>query len=473
MDATVGGLLWFNRGWRVIALLSPVIQRPTVLRRPSLDEWNALLKPDPGQGDAVVPGRRADEPLPTSMTQVRQQVARLSYLPLDPFVASVGGSVSADQVEIPKGEATVAVALPDFYEKDVEVMMGTHNGPGAPMLVILPGIHSSGESSHNLLLRKLALERGMNYLVLPNSLSEKMLDHKPCFHPGNPRVDAMWAHQLVGKLKSQQPEYFGSISVAGYSYGGLEGANLIRLDEEGPNRLIDGGLVAFSPPENLEHSMLQLDGLRENYEDSSGTIADTGLRYKHDAKKLGYARFMESPLAKHGPGTNVDEIEIADTYGSRDGLKTMIELVDSQFDHLLPMNTPEYLHANPLEKIKMRQEHKRIVENITYAQFSDEWMSKDTWLHQQGLTPTTMAEKYSFSRAMDAIKNTPVMVLAAGDDYILAPSDVEEMRNLENHSGPLEVARVFDNGGHVSVDWNPAVAETAIDFAVAAPHLKA
>lgn len=442
------------------------------VRKPTSAQWNHLIKPEPGQAEPAVLKRRADEPLPASIDEFRQQVAALDYLPLDPFVASVGGSISANQVELPKGEQTVAVSVPEYYRDDVEVMLGVQNGPGAPMLLILPGIHSGGDSSHNLLLRKLALERGMNYVALPNSMNDAMLEDQPVYHPGNPRVDALATRQILQQLKTKFPEYFQSISVAGYSYGALHGANLIRADEESSDRLIDGGLVAISPPENLDHSMRQLDGLRQVYtEEGSATIADTGVLYKHDVKKFGYAGFMDSSLSKHGPGTNVDEIEIADKYGSRDGLKNLVERIDKQFGHnQLPMNTPEYQQANPLEKLRLRNQHKKIVDNITYDQFSDGWVCKDQWLQEQHLTPEEMAAKYSFSEAIKAVHDTPILMVGATDDYILAPQDVDRFQHLE--TGDKEIARMFSTGGHVSLDWNPKVAETLIDFAVAAPNLR-
>ena len=75
--------------------------------------------------------------------------------------------------------------------------------------------------------------------------------------------------------------------------------------------------------------------------------------------------------------------------------------MDTQSGHnLLPMNTEEYKQAGLLKKVKMRQEHKRIVENITYRQFSDQWLSQDNWLQQNHLTPEQMASKYSFSNAL-------------------------------------------------------------------------
>lgn len=445
-----------------------VISSRPPIKAPSLPEWEALIKPEPGQGEKVEIGSRADDPLPRSIADVRRQVERLDYQKLDPYVASVAGSIAASQVELPKGEEKVAVKVPEFYKEDVEVLMGFQNGPFVPMLVVLPGIHSSGTSSHANLLKKLALERGMNYVCLPNSMSKDMLEDMPIHHPGNPRVDAMATRKILENLRDQYPEFFTSISVAGYSYGGLHGANLIRLDEESPERLIDGNFVAISPPENLEHSMLQLDDLRELYKDGTATISDTGLKYKRDVKKYGYDGFYQSELSTHTTGSNVDEIEIADKYGSRDSLKELVEIVDTQFGHnLLPMNTEEYKQAGLTKKFKMRQEHKKIVENITYRQFSDQWLSKDNWLEQNHLTPGQMADKYSFTHAIEAVDQTPILTVGAADDYILNHHDVDTLRKLETSSGKLEITRIFDNGGHVSLDWNPKIAETLIDFAAA------
>lgn len=73
-----------------------ISSRPPV-KAPSLPEWEALIKPEPGQGESVVLGARADEPLPRSIADVRQQVARLDYQNLDPYVASVAGSIAARQ----------------------------------------------------------------------------------------------------------------------------------------------------------------------------------------------------------------------------------------------------------------------------------------------------------------------------------------------------------------------------------------
>lgn len=431
---------------------------------PTTQQWREIVTPQPGEGDLVEVGRRSAERPFESMAEVRERVAALTFHPIDPYVATVGCSINGERVEIPKGEQTVEVAAPDYYAETVEVLMGTHNGPGAPMLVILPGIHSSGESSHTNVFRKMALERGMNYVVLPNSLSEVMLEDKPYNHPGNPRVDAEASHQILSNLKQAYPEYFESISLGGYSYGALHGANLVRYDEEKPERLINGSLIAVSPPENLDHSMRELDGLRELYKEGAGSIPSTGLKYRQDVKKYGYENFLQSKLSERGPGSNITEIKIADKYGSRDSLMKLVENVDVGFAHnQLPRNTQEYKDAGWWQRRKMRQEHEQQVENMTYKEFSADWMSKDRWLTERGLTPAELAARYSFSEAIKAIEETPVLALVSADDYILAEQDVQAFRNLP--TGELEVVRVMNHGGHVGLTWNPEIQDTLGDFA--------
>ncbi len=457
---------------RTLAAAPPVASpRPA---EPTLAQWQDIVSPLPGHGDLVEIGKRRDEAGFVSIDDVRERVAALDYHAIDPYVASVAGSIGGERIEIPKGERSVEVFAPGHYAEGVEVLMGTHNGPGAPMMVILPGIHSTGESSsHTNVFRKMALERGMNYVVLPNSLSKVMLEDKPHYHPGNPRADAEASHEILAQLKATYPEFFAQISVGGYSYGALHGANLVRFDEEQDERLINGSMVGVSPPENLEHSMRQLDGLREKYAEGAGSIPTTGLKYRNQVKKYGYERFPESDLAGRGPGTNITEIKIADKYGSRDGLMEMIEIVDTEFGHnQLPKNTQEYKDAGWWERRKLRQQHDQQVENFTYQLFSDGWMVNDRWLDERDMTPAEMSERYSFSEAIEAIEDTPVLTLISADDYILAPQDVEALRDLESSSGDLEVIRVMDHGGHVGLSWNPEVQETLADFAVGA-HLKA
>lgn len=436
----------------------------------SKSEWIDLITPGEGEGDEVVIGKDKDDSPGLSIRETRERVAALKFHKIDPYVASIAGSVAAGRIDLPDGEEIVEMMIPDYYAEGVEVQMSTANGEDAPMMVILPGIQGSGQGSLSKAMKKLALERGMNYVTIPNSLSEEMLEDAPIYHPGNPRVDALSSEVLLDKLAEKFPKLFRQVSVAGYSYGALQGANLVRLQEETEGDLINGSLVAISPPENLDNSMRELDGLRELYKEGAGSIALTGLKYRREVGSLGYERFMESELAERGEGTNITEIKIADKYGSRDDMETTVDMVDRHFGHnLLPKHTQEYKDAGWFKRRRMRNEHAKQLKAVTYDQYSKDWMVKDKWLEEQGLTSEQVAEMFSFTNAMEVIEDTPVMMLASADDYILAEEDVVALRELEKAPGEREVVRVFDTGGHVGLPWNPTVSQAMADFAYAPP----
>jgi pimeloyl-ACP methyl ester carboxylesterase len=446
-------------------------------QEPDRDGWDDIIRPDPGDERKVDVGRRKDAATPGSIAQVRDQIDALRFHDIDPYVATVGSGVAAGQIKVPqRGESKIRMDLDPYFDKRVELFMGTHNGPGAPMLVILPGTYGSGKGSHSEILKKMALERGMNYVAVPNSLSKESLRDDPRDHPGNPRLSAVVVHKTVEILKQKFPSYFEDVSVAGYSYGALNGANLVRYEEEladsnpGMERLINGGLVSISPPENLAHSMTELDGLRELYKEGAGSIIGNGLKYKKHVKKYGYEGFLQSELAGRGTGENITEIKISDKYGSKDGLEDMVDRVDYDFGHKnLPMNKPEFWDGTEEQREEWQRQHIELLDGMTYEKYSNQYMSQDRWLKEHNLNPDQMAAEYSFSNAMKVIDDTPVMVLVSADDYILNSDDVAEFRKLEANPGELEAVRIFDTGGHVGISWNPAVQNTMADFLYAPP----
>ena len=436
----------------------------------SKSDWNKLVKPKEGQGDLVTLDRVPDGDHFETIGEARARVGQLDFHPIDPFVASIASSVAGGRVELPKGESVLELQIPEFYRDGVEVQMFTPHGEQAPMMVILPGIHGTGDGSLTLQLKKIALEKGMNYVVIPNALGHEMMEDEPLYHPGNPRVEAQAAQKVLEKLKADHPNHFETISMAGYSYGGLLGANMLRLQEEQGTNLINGSFVAISPPENLAHSMQELDGLRQVYAEDGGSIAWTGLKYRRHVAKYGYERFMESSLSQRDQTSNITEVKIADKYGSRDEHETTTNTVDEHFEHdLLPKHTEEYQEAGFFKRRRMRGEHERLLDETNYAHYSADYFSKDKWLVERGLTTDELAEQYSFTRAMEVIQKAPVMLLGSADDYILNDSDVEALRKLEKNPGDLEVVRVFDHGGHVGLLWNPEVQDTVGDFVIQRP----
>lgn len=426
----------------------------------SRDDWVRLTTPDSALLLPIRPGIGSEKDVFTSMEQVRAATDALDFHTLDPFVASVASAVDGRSVSEPDKAhvESVEILMDGYYEEPFQVEIGTHNGPDAPMLLILPGIYGTKDGTFSKQLKKIALERGMNYTIASNPLNAEMLKAKPINHPGNIQVEAEVMHGVLSRLAEQRPEYFQTVSLAGYSYGGLLAANIARYDElkgeESGVRVIKGGVVTISPPQDLSHSMLELDSLRERYAEGGGSITATGAYYSREVSRLGYERFMESDLAKRGEGTNITEIKISDHYGSRDEMKDMVVTVDEHFGHNhLPAKWPNYF------------KRRKVINEMTYASYSNEWFSKDEWLNRHGLTPEELGARNSYKAALAELDHTPVLTLLSQDDYILSPSDVETYQDLAAGSNGLEYTRVFPRGGHVGLFFNPKVKELVGDFA--------
>ncbi|MGE0493002.1 MAG: hypothetical protein AB7S38_27570 [Vulcanimicrobiota bacterium] len=441
---------------------------------PTSEQWQRLSLPGTGETRPIVPGLHADGLAPVTISETRDRMNNLTFHDIDPYVASIANSIDAGRGGGVRDEMKIKLRVLDQYDDRFDIRMGLQNGPNAPMLVILPGIYGDPGGSLTVAFKRMALERGMNYVAIPNALSKDAMTEDPFFHPGNPGLEARAVRDIVSQLKERYPDYFGQVSVAGYSYGALLGANAVRYDEEladaGQPRLFTGSLVALSPPENLYDSMHALDGLRQHYEGPSveGSIIFTGLKYRNQVREYGYERFMESELASRHQNTT--DIKIADRYGSRDGMEDMIDRVDRQFDHdLLPAHRPENRWARGEERNQIMREHYRALHQLDYDQFSDVWMSQDAWLRQHQMTPQQMSSEYSYSRALEVIDDTPVMTIVSQDDYILLPENVETYRQLEGQQGPNEALHVYERGGHVGIMFNPEVKDAMIDFAHSPP----
>lgn len=413
----------------------------------------------------IDPGSKSDRDTFESMEEVKAAVDGLDFHPLDPFVASVASGVDSRSVSDPDSAQVeeLAVSVEDFYGEPIPIEFGKHHGPDAPLMIILPGIYGDNEGGFSRSFKKIALERGMNYAVISNPLNYDMVADEAKHHPGNIQLEAEAMHAVVKRLAEKKPEFFDNVNLAGYSYGALLAANVAKFDEANSpkgERLIKGGVVALSPPQNLVNSMHRLDSLREGYAEGAGSVTATGIYYTAEVSEHGYQNFMESALASRGPGTNITEIKVADHYGSRDEMKDMVVQVDNQFEHKqLPPIWPEYF------------KRRRVLNEMTYDQYTKEWFSKDPWLVEKGISAEELAARNSFEAALESMTDTPVLTLVSQDDYILNSDDVSTYRKLQNSSEGAEYTRVMEHGGHVGLLFNPAVQDVIGDFAFSSDRL--
>ncbi|NDD30019.1 MAG: hypothetical protein EB084_17325 [Proteobacteria bacterium] len=370
-----------------------------------------------------------------SIDTARLALRLLDYPALDPFAASVASVVWASHHAVLTGK-TEKIAVPEAFQKPIPVEVNLKNGKDAPMLVIFPGLGSTTITSQVRALKSQALDRGMNYTVMPNPWSKTWLGAVPKHAPGNLPWETQVTRDVLHALQKRHPGFYENVSAVGYSYGSLLGASVVAHDHDAGAgaSTVQGSLVAISPPQNLCDSLQALDGLRTQYDpphNVSGVLASYGAAVTY----YGYDRIGESYVAKR-QDTDVEKY-LADTMASRDHLEQVLE------HYHIPTNT------SPSQQKQLS--------GATYAQYIDQVMRADMQATNPGETLEQVAQTYSYTNllAQASGHGVPVLTLSSADDYILQPANVAAFRALESAPAPDQAARIFEHGGHVGVLFNP------------------
>ena len=258
-----------------------------------------------------------------SIDTARLALRLLDYPAIDPFAASVASVVWASHHAVLTGK-TEKIAVPEAFQKPIPVEVNLKNGKDAPMLVIFPGLGSTTITSQVRALKSQALDRGMNYTVMPNPWSKTWLGAVPKHAPGNLPWETQVTRDVLHALQKRHPGFYENVSAVGYSYGSLLGASVVAHDHDAGAgaSTVQGSLVAISPPQNLCDSLQALDGLRTQYDpphNVSGVLASYGAAVTY----YGYDRIGESYVAKR-QDTDVEKY-LADTMASRDHLEQVLE----------------------------------------------------------------------------------------------------------------------------------------------------
>lgn len=457
----------------------------------------AAASPQPAVAAAPPP---YNLPAPT-MGAVRTALAYLDFPALDPFAASVASVVWAGMRTVLSGK-TEYIEVPGAMRKPLSVELNLKNGKDAPMLLILPGLGGGRLTAQVRALKHEALDRGMNYTVIPSPWSSNWLDAEPVHAPGNLPKETEVVRSVLHSLQERHPGFYDRVSAAGYSYGGLLGASVVAHDRDpgAGARTVQGSFVALSPPQNLLDSMRALDGLRNQYEPPDNlkrVLAMYGVAVPY----YGFERIGESPVARR-PETNAEKY-LADTMASRDHLQEVVERYPvTSGANPLPRDPARASNgrpatAAPSESLAARPQAAASPESlaagaeaatlpetpddaqaqrrsdVTFAQYVDGYLAPDLKATDPHSTVEQLARENSYINllARASGRGVPVLTLAAADDYILDADDVIAMRGLESNPAPDQAARVLDHGGHVGALFNPQARDQMYAFLAQPPSL--
>lgn len=468
-------------GWRTAALaglgllsLSSCVSLPPATAALTLQQTQAVVSlPAPPQAPSPqqLAGSSQGDPS-ANVLMARQALDSVKLPALNPYAFTVA-SVAFANHEPKAARETIRVSIPSEYGKPVRADLNLTNGPGAPMLVIVPGAFSSRRTSTVNEIEQMALHHGMNFVAFDNPLNASMVDHKPVTLPGNPQVESRGLYDALRGLRDRYPGFFTHVSVTGYSYGGLLSAGMVDaqgkwLAEHPADRpIINGSVAAVSPPMGLRQSMRALDSLHQVVDTArAGSSLVAGLRYLNRTNRIDFHDI--DPMTFQATRDGSSERRLVDDWGFRSGFESLLTEIDLHAsDPRLPLDRSD-ASGTMAERMQAQQ---TLLNATRYDDYLRDQVARDPWYAAHGTTPEQVLDssRYSDFLASARAQGVPVMTLVSSDDFILEASDVQAFRDLEAHPAPTEVTRVFTYGGHTGLYYAPEVRETLATFLAARP----
>jgi hypothetical protein len=130
----------------------------------------------------------------------------------------------------------------------------------APLAVVLPGVFGTIRDPVARTIVPYLVDSGYHVLVLNNSWSDMYQQYQPKSPPGSIEEEAEIILQMIRRVREQVgPNVMGSIHLVGVSYGGFLAHAVLAKDLNSGLPLIDGQLLALSPPVDFPYAVAQMD----------------------------------------------------------------------------------------------------------------------------------------------------------------------------------------------------------------------
>ncbi len=412
-------------------------------------------------------------PAPQSIKEVKDRLSQLTFHKTDPFVATTAWGIKASisREFNPKDDFEFSLVNPSSKIRGtLSGHASFHHGPDAPMILMVAGVYGGSSGGQVEAMKHLFQKAGCNYVVLPNPMSDAFQKADPTFISGNIKLEAEAYVDILDTLKQKDPEYFDNVSLVSYSYGGLLNLNMARFEQErlqttGEQPIINGGVIALSPAQNLYESTVQFDGWREMYRDKdTGHTNILALKYLWALARNPYKKMGDHGLFQRAYPETAAEIKMIDSTINLSGLRKHITTIDKQFGfNKLPLHDPKNAGRDEDE---LKKEQEAILKDYTYQKYMKEYLEESDWFKDQGIDPQTLSKEHSMARALDVLDQThlPVVVFGSQDDMILTAEDLKLMQQWSNTESDNVVVQQLEHGGHVGAMYNPEVRDTLVSL---------
>jgi len=374
----------------------------------------------------------------------------------DPYISTISSAANVPsapyeivKVEIRKDRRQVPL-LED--RNPVPLGLFEQKGKNAPLALIISGTGGTALSGNVLLLASQLYLKGYHAITLPDPVSwHYVLGVSESALPGYPLRDATEYYEFIKKvishLKSEKNIQFSSISLVGYSYGGLLSGFLAKQDESEKAFNFEK-VIILNPPLNVKASLMLLDNYYEEYKN----VPQERRRYI-TSELLGIAvRMQESGFKLEAIAEAAKKLQLTPTECQW--------LIGESFRQSLGdvIYTSQQVKDLGLLKSKAssakKSERFREARNIGFREFFIRFIAPSLKPNRQ--TPTRpemekMLQDSDFHTLLPLIKESKnIFVITNKDDFLVTPEDIDLLESTLRERFIL-----YPYGGHMGNLWFP------------------
>ena len=419
---------------------------------------------DPAAGDQ----RPSTRVLDLSLSRNTMDPAGSGYPYRDPIVATISGAVvNADGITPGAKRQVVHVqVLPDRNQLPglegrgvVSVALYRQHHP-APLMVVLPGIGSSGYFGIGTYLAAMFHRAGFHVVILPSPMNwDFALAASRSGAPGYPPEDARDVYATLQRtletLRGRQGLDIRGVNFVGVSLGALEGAYLSVLDTDEGKVGIERYLLV-NPPLDLDYSINTLEEW-------------LALRAKLGAERAARLRgkalaIVESHNESHRSDPADVEKAVEDFSAfTREELQYLIaqyvQMVLPELVYVTQAIHDQHLLAAPRTEVRKRLAEAR---GFTLKEYTEK-VALPVW-RREGIAPTgdsaQLNQQGSLSAILDRLRANPrVHVMHTADDILADRASIEELKAAMGSQMTL-----LPYGGHLGNLWYPPVRDRVLDM---------
>lgn len=450
------------RRWRACHGHRPIV-RGTIVRA-SLGITLSLLMSFGAQAQVFVPSAGDTSPVGGRLADRRHMPAPELPSGTGPMIETIRGVLGGNVQNLPdvplSAISTMRVKpFPDrhvprifwYFSDGLQLVVFKQDKP-APLVFVVAGTGSSGESPTTQILGRLLYARGMNVVIIPSpSHPQFVVTASKTFVPGIMQTDAEDLLRVMEMAKAQLAHEMQvtGYKLVGFSLGAMHAAFVGELDSR--QHVFDfNSVVLINPPDRLDHSISLIDNMLQRYTERDPAAVDRFIKTVF----AGFAQvYAQSPTSDLSPEVFYRAFALFqnrfDLLEMLIGLSFRISVANLAFTSDVMTHSGVFIPADArpgitnsltdVFKVSLDHTLRDYVEGLALP-----YLARHPELVPPASIGHSLLEQASLRHIGAYLSHTPTVgAITNRDDIILAPGDLNDMQAILG-----DRLTVLPSGGH-------------------------